>query len=179
MATTNSRVKTADEIRELIKDNWKVSDINATTRENGINFNSPVGLIFLADEILGYYYEAFNTNIQKFKKYEIYYEQIDGMINNLGPVEMTTEVNNLADWFNYSEFKGDVFSPISQWISDDKVTKDMLKSLYSAFSNGGFESLPDDLKNVYARTMKRTMTYYKILINIFKIYDSKIFKRKQ
>lgn len=180
MSSTNSRVKDPAEVRKLIMDNWECQGITPVQTEGGLNFrNANGGEIFLADEVLDYYYEAFNTNIQKFAKYELYYEQIDGMISDYSPDELAKEVNELADWFNYSEFKSGSYSPVAQWISDDNISKEMLKQLYQAFTNSDSSNLDQNAAEVYANTMRKTMTYYKILVNIFYIYDKKIFNRKE
>lgn len=179
MSSTNSRVKDPSEIRSLIIDNWDCQGITPAQTENGVNFRTQDGgTIFLADEVLDYYYEAFNTNIQKFSKYELYYEEIDGMISDYSADELAKEVNSLSDWFNYSEFRGANFSPVAQWISNDNVSKEQLKRLYSAYTNCDSSKLDEQLSGIYYATMKRTMTYYKILVNVFYIYDKKIFNRK-
>lgn len=179
MSSTNSRVKDPQEIRKLIIDNWDSQGITPVQTEGGLNFRTQSGgEIFLADGVLDYYYEAFNTNIQKFSKYELYYEQIDGMISDYSPDELSKEINSLQDWFNYSEFKGGNFSPVAQWISDDSVSKDQLKALYKAFINSDSSGLDEQLMQLYSSTMRKTMTYYKILVTVFYIYDKKIFHRK-
>ena len=179
MSSTNSRIKDPSEIRALIIDNWDCSGITPAQTESGVNFRTQDGgTIFLADEVLDYYYEAFNTNIQKFSKYELYHEQIDGMISDYSADELSKEINSLSDWFNYSEFRGGNFSPVAQWISNDKISKEQLKQLYSAYTNSDGSTLDEQLQRVYHVTMKKTMIYYKILINVFYIYDKKIFNRK-
>ena len=73
---------------------------------------------------------------------------------------------------------GETPSPVAQWISDDSVSKDQLKALYQAFINSDSSGLDEQLMQVYSSTMKKTMTYYKILVTVFYIYDKKIFHRK-
>lgn len=172
------RDRNIPEIKTLIKDNLHSTNISVFDNPKGLHFKTKYGKILIPNESIEYYYTVFNETIQKIKKYEGYIDRIDGIIESKSPDELCKELKALIDWFNFSEVFGENYTVVSQWLSDDDVTKDMLALLYKAYSLETTANLDEMLIQKYVNAIKKSLSYYSILLKMFDIIDTTIFNRK-
>jgi len=173
------RDRDLNQIKALIKSNLHVADISVLDTPKGLAFKTKYGQILIPNEAIDYYYTVFNETIQKIRKYEGYIDRIDSIIEQKDPEELCNELKEIIDWFNFSEVFRENYSVVSQWLNDESITKEMLGQLYKAYSSNSIAGLDQNLSQKFTQAIKKSLSYYNVLLKMFDIFDAQIFNRKE
>lgn len=165
------------EIKTTLRNNFKVDGISMMNVNNGILFKTKHGDILIVDDALKYYYTVFNENIQKMNKYEGYVDTVPSWLVLEDYAQKTNKLKEISKWFNISELFAENYSVVSQWLSNDMVSKDMLSKMYSAYSREDLSVLDGQVSDIYNKTIDKSISYYVVLLKIFYIFDKVIFNR--
>jgi hypothetical protein len=173
----DERDRSLDEIKKLIFDNFKYQDIRIVKDSNFLIFDTKFGKINIPNSAIEYYYTIFNDTIQKIRKYEGYIDRIDKILQDKSQIDLCKELKEIIDWFNFSEISSENYSVVSQWLADSTITKEMMSKLYYSYSNDVINGLDENLLSKFTHSIKKSLTYYSILLKMFDIFDENIFDR--
>ena len=171
------RERSVDEIKTLIKGKLTSTSMSVLITNTGITFKTPYGDVNIPNDSINYYYTLFKDNIQKSDRYEQYRTEIDGWFQEQNPSKLCTDVKEIARWFNISELFVETYSVISQWLLDNTITKEMLAQLYKAYTYEDATVLDQQLVSKFTLSLKRTLSYYNVMLKIFEIFDTELFDR--
>lgn len=166
-------------VKQMIKDGMNNSQMRVIIKGNGVQFMTPHGNVVIPDDSIKYYYTIFNETIQKIRKYEDYISRIDNILANDDPTYLCQQLKDIINWFGFSELYREKYSVITQWLGNDSITKDDLKKLYYAYSGNTIANLPQQLVDVYKKSLKKTLEYYNVLLKMFDLFDRAMFRGEE
>jgi len=166
-----------DQIKDLLLSDMRQHSLAPIDNGKGLVFNTQDGKVFIPDQAIEYYYTVFNENIQKIGKYEGYITQVQEWLKSEDINVKSEKLKEVSKWFNMSELFSEIYSVVSQWLSDDTVTKDMMSVMYEAYSTDDSAKLDERTLPVYTKSINKSLRYYDILLRMFTVMDKKIFDR--
>ena len=170
------RDRSVDDIKNLIKTKLSSTAMSVLITKDGLNFKTQQGDVIIPNESIMYYYTLFKDNIQKSSRYEQYRDEIDSWFQITDAGKLCANVKDISRWFNITELYVETYSVISQWLLDNQIDKNMLTKLYKAYTYENINGLDQVLVEKLTTSLKRTLSYYNVLLKIFEIFDTELFR---
>lgn len=136
------------------------------TENNMITFSTPYGEFKIPDVVVEYYYNLIEQNVEKSGDYEIYNKDINTIIGSKNIAQIMPKEQEIASTISSSQM-ANVFNVKTNIISMDEVTVEQAKKLFVAYDTQYLGNLSQQDSNMLLKALKKSITYQRILINIY------------